>query len=141
MSDMKLSEQLQEDHDCGDFGRALEGYAKRAKALEDRVEELESYFDKVWSIMSKDGKTSEGEAITEKETKLLQALICEASDGISNRSCNDWRFPDDWTNEERGKLLEEYCAWNGEPENYPDECDFKIFTDWAMLNFLSSKLA
>jgi hypothetical protein len=41
MSDMKLSEQLQVDHDCGDFGRALEGYAERARALEDRVEELE----------------------------------------------------------------------------------------------------
>jgi len=35
---MKLSEQLQQDHDCGDFGKALEGYAKRAKALEDELE-------------------------------------------------------------------------------------------------------
>jgi hypothetical protein len=32
---MKLSDQLQQDHDCGDFGKALEGYAERAKKLED----------------------------------------------------------------------------------------------------------
>jgi len=32
---MKLSEQLQQDHDCGDFGKALEGYAEQAKRLED----------------------------------------------------------------------------------------------------------
>lgn len=32
---MKLSEQLQQDHDCGDFGKALECYAERAKQLED----------------------------------------------------------------------------------------------------------
>jgi hypothetical protein len=31
---MKLSEQLQQDHDCGDFGKALAGYAERAAKLE-----------------------------------------------------------------------------------------------------------
>ena len=35
---MKLSEQLQQCHDCGDFGQALEGYADRAKELENKVE-------------------------------------------------------------------------------------------------------
>jgi len=31
---MKLSEQLKQDHECGDFGSALNGYADRAAALE-----------------------------------------------------------------------------------------------------------
>ncbi len=35
---MKLSEQLKQDHDCGDFGKALEGYAERAEELEGVVE-------------------------------------------------------------------------------------------------------
>lgn len=34
---MKLSEQLRQDHECGDFGNALRGYAERAKALEDGI--------------------------------------------------------------------------------------------------------
>lgn len=34
---MKLSEQLKQDHDCGDFGNALKGYAERAALLEDAV--------------------------------------------------------------------------------------------------------
>lgn len=34
---MRLSEQLKQDHDSGDFGSALEGYAERAEALEDIV--------------------------------------------------------------------------------------------------------
>ena len=38
---MKLSEQLKQDHECGDFGKALEGYSERAEALEKRIEELE----------------------------------------------------------------------------------------------------
>lgn len=31
---MKLSEQLKRDHDCGDFGKALTGYADRDALLE-----------------------------------------------------------------------------------------------------------
>ena len=31
---MKLSKRLQQDHDSGAFGKALEGYAERAKKLE-----------------------------------------------------------------------------------------------------------
>ena len=35
---MKLSEQLKQDSDSGDFGRALEGYSERVKILEDALE-------------------------------------------------------------------------------------------------------
>lgn len=35
---MKLSEQLKKNHDCGDFGNALEGYSERAAKLEQIVE-------------------------------------------------------------------------------------------------------
>ena len=34
---MKLSEQLKQDHESGDFGRALAGYSERAKILEDAI--------------------------------------------------------------------------------------------------------
>ncbi len=48
MSDKKLSEMLQQDHDCGDYGQGLEGYPEMARALEaenkalrDKLEKLE----------------------------------------------------------------------------------------------------
>jgi hypothetical protein len=31
---MKLSEQLKQDHACGDFGKSLEGYGEKAEMLE-----------------------------------------------------------------------------------------------------------
>jgi len=37
---MKLSEQLKQDHESGDCGRWLEGYAERAKQMEDIIKEL-----------------------------------------------------------------------------------------------------
>ena len=39
---LKLSEQLQQDHDSGDSGQSLEGYPERAKTLEDRCDYLSS---------------------------------------------------------------------------------------------------
>lgn len=35
---MKLSERLRQDHECGDFGKALDGYAEMAAALEAGLE-------------------------------------------------------------------------------------------------------
>ena len=37
IDDMKLSDDLQQCHVSGDFGKALEGYAERAKQLEDAL--------------------------------------------------------------------------------------------------------
>lgn len=34
---MKLSEQLKQDHESGDFGKALEGYSERAEAFEEGI--------------------------------------------------------------------------------------------------------
>lgn len=34
---MKLSEQLKQDHESGDFGTALAGYAERAALLEEAI--------------------------------------------------------------------------------------------------------
>jgi hypothetical protein len=35
---MKLSEQLKQDHDSGDCGKALEGYSEKAQELENLIE-------------------------------------------------------------------------------------------------------
>lgn len=37
---MKLSEQLKQDHESGDFGKALLGYSERANSLENEIEQL-----------------------------------------------------------------------------------------------------
>lgn len=37
---MKLSEQLKQDHECGDFGDALDGYSEIAELLESEIATL-----------------------------------------------------------------------------------------------------
>lgn len=44
---IKLSEQLKQDSDSGDFGRALEGYAERAANLESELEMAKFCMQKV----------------------------------------------------------------------------------------------
>ena len=46
---MRLSEQLKQDHECGDFGQALDGYSDRAEALEDIIEELANCLEPTYS--------------------------------------------------------------------------------------------
>lgn len=46
MGDKTLSEQLKEDHECGDFGKALSGYSERAAELESKVKQLEAELDR-----------------------------------------------------------------------------------------------
>lgn len=46
---MKLSEQLQQDHESGDFGWALNGYAERAAALEIDAERYRWLREQHWS--------------------------------------------------------------------------------------------
>ena len=42
---MKLSNQLAQDHNSGDFGMALEGYFDKARRLEDEIDRLKEYID------------------------------------------------------------------------------------------------
>ena len=44
---MKLSEKLRIDHDCGDFGTALEGYAEEAEKIERVVSDLLVHIDEL----------------------------------------------------------------------------------------------
>lgn len=47
MIDDKLSEILLQDHLCGDFGSALEGYSEKANSIENKVIYLEGLIDRL----------------------------------------------------------------------------------------------
>lgn len=62
---MRLSEQLKQDHECGDFGKALAGYYERAALLEEAV-----------IAMAEDGWLSFGaEGMSEAQQKCYAAYL------------------------------------------------------------------
>ena len=48
---MKLSEQLKQDHECGDFGKAIEGYSEIAKSIENRAIDLERKLEQAIDLL------------------------------------------------------------------------------------------
>jgi len=68
---MKLSEQLKQDHECWDFGKALEGYSERAKELEDEIEALKSDLLQAleWNWLDDDYPKELFDALYEKGSK------------------------------------------------------------------------
>ena len=61
------------------------------------------------------------EPLTPKQLRVAADLLKRASDVFSNHGCNDWNYPEDWTLEDKRKLVQAMHEDNGSPEEYhPD---------------------
>lgn len=45
--------------------------------------------------------------------ELASDLLDLASDEFANHRCNDWDYPEGWTQEERDEFAKAYCDWSG----------------------------
>ena len=75
-----------------------------------------------------------------KEKLLAAKFLDSASDSLSNNGCNDWDFPDDWTQEERSKFVEEYYVFNQTPEDFDMDPLNLNLPDFDVIAFLAHKL-
>jgi hypothetical protein len=76
--------------------------------------------------------------LTKKEMEIIVSLLRDHSDYLSNRCCNDYDWPCNWTDEEKTKFTKDYHDWNGDPEEYI-EGDI-LSSDFSVAAFLASKL-
>jgi len=76
--------------------------------------------------------------IKQKEKLLIIRFLEQASDEYSNRTCNDWKFPSDWTKEEKIEFCKEFHEWNGDSEEFNE--DNLRLPDFAVMSFLAHKL-
>lgn len=76
--------------------------------------------------------------INQKESELINGFLVEYKNRLSNDGCNDWKFPEVWTNFEKQEFVKTYHAWNGYPEEYnPKRLSLPNF---AVVSFLAYKL-
>lgn len=73
-----------------------------------------------------------------KERLLAAGMLRLASDAFANHGCNDWSFPEDWTQEEKIQFVLEYHEWNGDPEEF--NANYLHLPDCAVMDFLADKL-
>ncbi len=73
-----------------------------------------------------------------KEISLVKSFLKEYADIVSNDCCNDWSFPDDWTQSEKERFVKQYHAWNGDPEEFnPNRLNLPNF---AVASFLAFRI-
>lgn len=73
-----------------------------------------------------------------KWTRLAARFLDEAADHYSRHGCNDWEWPEGWTDEEKRDFVRQMHEDNGHPEEFrPDETSPP---DWWAMSFLARRL-
>lgn len=73
-----------------------------------------------------------------KELILAAEFLEQHSDDLSDNGCNDWEYPDDWTEQEKIDFCRKYHSFNKSPEDFdPDDL---TLPDFAVASFLAHKL-
>jgi len=75
--------------------------------------------------------------MNKKEKQLIINFLGELSESQSNAGCNDWNFPEDWTEEEKQSFAKEFYEFNGTPEEYEGDYDL---ADFCVVDVLAEKL-
>lgn len=76
--------------------------------------------------------------MSHKELILAAEFLEQYSDDLSDNGCNDWEYPDDWTEQEKIDFCREYHDFNKSPEDFdPDDL---TLPDFAVASFLAHKL-
>jgi len=73
-----------------------------------------------------------------KELTLAAEFLEQHSDDLSDNGCNDWKYPDDWTEQEKIDFCREYYEWR-RGEEYFNRSDLSL-PDFAVAEFLAHKL-
>jgi hypothetical protein len=56
--------------------------------------------------------------LTQNELELMADFLEAYSDRLGNDGCNDYVFPENWTDQEKTLFIKEYHDFNGDPEEY-----------------------
>ena len=75
--------------------------------------------------------------MTPKELKLASEFLKQFSERLGSDGCNDWEFPDDWTNAEITQFKRDICEWNRGGETVSD---WENVPNWVAVGVLASKL-
>lgn len=76
--------------------------------------------------------------LNKKEKQLLLDFLEQLYDYLGNEGCNDWEFPEDWTEKEKAKFVKAFHDLNGDPEEF--DKDNLNLPDFCVVALLKHKL-
>jgi hypothetical protein len=68
-------------------------------------------------------------------TQLISIYLKTLTDTLQKQSCNDFDFPDCWSEEQKNKFISLYCAWNNEElvDSFP-------YCDWYISSYIQKNI-
>ena len=73
-----------------------------------------------------------------KEKALIVSFLDVLSEILSSNCCNDWSFPEDWSQAEKYNFVREYHEYNGDPETF--DGNHLHLPDFSVISLLAHKL-
>lgn len=73
-----------------------------------------------------------------KERELAALMLEQLSELLGSKNCNDFWFPDDWTDKEKQIFIAEFHIHNGDPEEFRHDC--LNIADFCAADLLARKL-
>ena len=70
--------------------------------------------------------------------ELAAKMLSDYADLLGNRCCNDWDFPEGWSEDLKREFAKAYHEYNGDPEEY-DENNLSL-SDFCVADLLSDIL-
>lgn len=71
-----------------------------------------------------------------QEIKDLAAdFLRELSNVQGNAGCNDWKFPESWTQQMKEEFTKGYHRYNNSPDDF--DPDFLVLPDFAVTSYLA----
>ena len=77
-------------------------------------------------------------SLTKNELMLISDMLSKLDDLLSNKMCNDFDFPDSWSKEELTAFVKDYHDYNGDPEEFDEDC--LSLPDFSVAGLLSNKV-
>ncbi|WP_396180215.1 hypothetical protein [Flavobacterium sp.] len=56
--------------------------------------------------------------MNEKQKVLASVMLDKYSIVLASNVCNDWHYPENWTEQEKAEFCKGYHDWNGDPEEF-----------------------
>jgi hypothetical protein len=66
---------------------------------------------------------------------LAAEMLDLAEEAFSNHGCNDWDWPDDWTEMDRDEFLTAFREWTDDPDD-----ERQHLPDYTVMEFLADYL-
>ncbi|MBV9186627.1 MAG: hypothetical protein JO093_13480 [Acidobacteria bacterium] len=79
--------------------------------------------------------------MTPKELDLAADMLSDYADKLSNASCNDWEWPEEWTQEEAKDFAARLWSWfTDDGSAFPERDGWPVLSDSWVAGYLADLL-